>query len=199
MSKRTRRRLPGTRRTRRCAPRASPIRTCSASAGGSSSARIETGRRSRSQQTRLRSIQRSGPHVPRIRLDHLLVERGLVSTRERARALILAGHIQGRRPAGHQGRHRRGPGRRRRADRAGPSLRRTRRPQAGPCARCVRYHRDRTRGTRHRRVDRRASRTCCCSGAPRAWWRSTSVTARSTGRFATTRASSSSSASTRAI
>jgi 23S rRNA (cytidine1920-2'-O)/16S rRNA (cytidine1409-2'-O)-methyltransferase len=32
--------------------------------------------------------------VPRIRLDHLLVERGLVSTRERARALILAGHIK---------------------------------------------------------------------------------------------------------
>jgi 23S rRNA (cytidine1920-2'-O)/16S rRNA (cytidine1409-2'-O)-methyltransferase len=32
--------------------------------------------------------------VPRTRLDHLLVERGLVSTRERARALILAGHVR---------------------------------------------------------------------------------------------------------
>jgi 23S rRNA (cytidine1920-2'-O)/16S rRNA (cytidine1409-2'-O)-methyltransferase len=32
--------------------------------------------------------------VPRIRLDHLLVDRGLVSSRERARALILAGHVR---------------------------------------------------------------------------------------------------------
>jgi 23S rRNA (cytidine1920-2'-O)/16S rRNA (cytidine1409-2'-O)-methyltransferase len=31
--------------------------------------------------------------MPRVRLDHLLVARGLVASRERARALILAGHV----------------------------------------------------------------------------------------------------------
>lgn len=42
------------------------------------------------EKTPLRSLDT----VSRIRLDQLLVERGLVQTRERARALILAGHVR---------------------------------------------------------------------------------------------------------
>ena len=37
---------------------------------------------------------RALPLTPRLRLDSLLVERGLAASRERARALILAGHVR---------------------------------------------------------------------------------------------------------
>ncbi len=50
----------------------------------------------------------------RLRLDQLVVDRGLAPSRERARALILAGQVPVGRPAGHQGRHRGGGGRGRR-------------------------------------------------------------------------------------
>ena len=38
----------------------------------------------------------------KIRIDHLLVERGLAESREKAQALILAGHVLGERPEGRQ-------------------------------------------------------------------------------------------------
>ena len=137
------------------------------------------------------------------RLDALLVARGLAATRERARALILAGQVRVDTPPSKAGRRSRPArmvaGRRRGvARRARPSLRRPRRPQAGARARRLRRS-IRAAGSRSTSAPRpAASPTCCCSAARRASSRSTSATASSPGRCAPIRASSCSRRSTRA-
>ena len=60
----------------------------------------------------------------KVRLDALLVERGLAASRERARALILAGEVRVNGQRGNEGRNRRASRRARVAARPGSSLRR---------------------------------------------------------------------------
>ena len=106
--------------------------------------------------------------IDRPRLDVALVERGLAASRERARALILAGQVARRRPGRLEGRR---AGRRRRARRA------RRRPIIRTSAAAASSSRTRStrsastapaaaRSTSARRPA--ASPTCCCSAAPRA-------------------------------
>ena len=100
------------------------------------------------------------------RLDALLVARGLAASRERARALILAGQVRV-----DGARRRRRPARRSTPDadvtliEPGSSLRRPRRRQARARARRVR-HRRRPAGSPSTSARRRAaSPTCCCAAA----------------------------------
>ncbi len=120
--------------------------------------------------------------------------RSRAATRERARALILAGDVLVDGRAGDQGRHERRRQRRRSTSTAGPSLGRTRRREAGARARGLRArrHGPRSRSTSARR--RAGSPTCCSRAARAASWRSTSARVSSTGGCAPTRASSASSA-----
>ena len=97
--------------------------------------------------------------MARERLDKLLVDRGLAASRERARALIMAGKVLGRRPAGDQGRARWSTPTPRIALREEDHpVRLARRAQAGEGARRVRDRSDRPGRARHRRVDRRLHR-----------------------------------------
>ncbi len=127
-------------RRRRSATPASRTRGCWRSAAGSSRGRPRLGLRlqapggGRSPKPGARSPR----VVARTRLDQLVVERGLAPSRERARALILAGQVtvdgQPVTKAGAQVEH----AGRRRAARARSSVRRPRRPQARARARHVR-------------------------------------------------------------
>ena len=124
------------------------------------------------------------------RSTSLVVERGLVPSRERARALILAGQV---RVDGHVAS--KAGDRRRPPTRASSWRSRTTRTSAAAASS------SRTRSTRSASTSRAARRstsarppaaspTCCCAAAPCAWSRSTSATASSTGGSAATRASS---------
>ena len=133
----------------------------------------------------------------KVRLDSLLVGRGLAQSRERATALILSGVVlvngQPAQKAGTAGAGRR----RRRAEGS-----RTIRMSAGAASSSrTRSTRSASRSTDARRSTsappRADSPTCCSGAARRAWLPSTSDTASSTGAFATIRALSSSSARTR--
>ena len=141
-------------------------------------------------------MRRSAGHQDRAgdaedaRSTSLLVERGLAPSRERARALILAGQVTRRRPGRLEGRARRSrPTRGVELVDARSSVRRPRRRQAGARARRVRasIRADAARSTSAPRPA--ASPTSCCSAAPPASSRSTSATASSTGGCAAIRAS----------
>ena len=92
------------------------------------------------------------------RLDVLLVERGLAASRERARALILAGQVR----VDGQPVTKAGDSVPADADvtvdRSRSSLREPRRPQARPRARRLRHRRQRSARARHRRLDGRIHR-----------------------------------------
>ena len=102
----------------------------------------------------------------RTRLDLLLVERGLAPSRERARALILAGHVRvNGRPESKAGTPVPADAEVT-LDHTGPSLRQPRRRQARPRARRLR-HRSRRAARRSTSARRRAASPTCCCGAAR--------------------------------
>ena len=152
----------------------SPVPGSSASAAGLSAAPTEA----------------RASSMTRVRIDLLLVDRGLAPSRERARALLLAGQV---RVGGHAVTKAGTLVDAAADDRAGdarPSVRRPRRAEAGARARGLR-HRGRTAARRSTSAPPPAgSPTCCCSGAPGASSRWTSGTVSWTGRCATTRGSS---------
>ena len=122
--------------------------------------------------------------MPKSRLDQLVVERGLAPSRERARALILAGQVTvDGQPVTKAGA---------RVDSgADVTLLAPDHPYVGRGGVKLAHALD-TFGSTSRDARRStsarppaASPTCCCSAAPRAWSPSTSVTGRSTGRCAT--------------
>ena len=133
-----------------------------------------------------------------IRLDALVVERGLAASRERARALILAGDVRvNGQPSPRPARGRR--------DDAEITLATPDHPYVGrggvKLAHALDVFGDRPStgrlGARHRRLDRRLHRRPPAARRARASSRSTSGTASSIGSCAAIRASSCSSASTR--
>ena len=162
-------------------------------------------RRSRARRPRGRRAGRSppshravggGPHelTTRARLDALLVERGLAPSRERARAIVLAGIGASRRNRGDESGRPGRSGVRRRGGRARPPLRRPRRAQARSRPGRLPYRRRRTARARHRRLDRWVHRSAPRSAARRSSSRSTSAADNWIGSSAPTRASSCASA-----
>ena len=128
----------------------------------------------------------------KLRLDQLLVRRGLVESRERAQALILAGQVDLDGTGRGQGRHH-GVGARRGArHRPRSSVGQPRRRQAGPRARQLRPRRRRTARPRRRRLDRRLHRRAARPRRAATSSPSTSAGASCTGSCAPTRASPSS-------
>ena len=134
--------LPGALRSRRVAPDGGRLRRARARCAGAAR------QVSISATAICRPLRAGSPAAPTdavkkaaSRLDAALVARGLAASRERARALILAGLVRVNGEVVSKAGSPVDPTRRHHADRAGPSLRRTRRRQAGARARRLRHRR----------------------------------------------------------